>query len=168
MFVLNMLLATYLPCFAHRREVGGQRRGHALRSPSDSLSLGPARARQQKAMPVGLLRKLRKPPVMFFATGSVIHSATPRRKQNCFYACVPRVHTHQATTADRGASLASHKNEFCSLRPPGARPALSALRLISPCCARPPLLGVSALVGPATARAARHVAGPSWSPHSRR
>ena len=76
-------------------------------------------------------------------------------------------HTQQATTAI-AEPVASHKNEFCLLRPPGARSALSALRLISPHCARPPLLGASALVGPATARAARHVAGPSWSPHSRR
>ena len=108
--------------------------------------------------------KLRSPVVTSCATGSVIHSATPRRKQNCFYAFVHCVHTQQATTAD-AEPVASHKNEFCLLRPPGARPALLALRLISPRCARPPILGASALVGPATARAARHVAGPSWSPH---
>ena len=103
--------------------------------------------------------KLREPVVTSCAPGSAIDSATQRRKQNTFL-CVRSLRSHATGNHRYAEPVASHKNMFCLLRPPGARKK-EALRLISPPCARPPILGVSALVGPATARAARHVAGPS-------
>ena len=73
------------------------------------------RARQQKAMPVGLLLKLRKPPVMLFATGFVYPLRYPHAgNRTVFMRSFTCVHTHQATTAD-AEPVVSHKNEFCLL-----------------------------------------------------
>ena len=55
----------------------------------------------------------------------------PRRKQNCFYACV---HLRSHTTGNHrfAEPVVSHKNSSVPCARPGARSVLSALRLINP------------------------------------
>ena len=89
----------------------------------------PARARQHKPRQSPLKTTAF---VTSCATGSVIHSAPAQETE--LFLCVRSSKTRR-TLLDRLAALAlarSHKNEFGLLRPPGARPALLALRLISP------------------------------------
>ncbi len=121
---------TQKTCPAHRREVGGQRRGHVLRTPQD-LAIArnlPARASTSRASLHS--SRLREQPVTSCATGCVIHYATPRRKQNEIL-CVRSLRSHVAGTRLRHPA-SSHKIAFCLLRPPGARPPVSALRLSTP------------------------------------
>ena len=104
-----------------------EHRLHALRphrcSTATRLRLY-ARARKGRASLHSAKR--REQPVTVLATGYVYASATQRRRQNCFYAFA----TH-TTGAHRFAEpVVSHKNEFCLLRPPGAR--CLALRLSTP------------------------------------
>ena len=135
---------------------------YRTRSPG-SLGNLPARASTSRARLHSSRR--REQPVTSCAPGCVIHYATQRRRQNCFYACVHYVHTSREPSASPFPA-SSHKIAFCLLRPPGARPPFPALRL-TPLAPFAPQ-GAGALVGPTPARAARTASGPPRSPRSRR
>lgn len=119
------------PC-AHRREVGDQRRGHVLRPRwTRSLrSLGPARARQHKPRQAAVLEASDRP------LSRLVRPPSAGARTVFMRSFGEAPHTSRDPPL-RGSPASSHKNEFCLLRPPGARPALSALRLSTPCAFAP-------------------------------
>jgi hypothetical protein len=113
-------------------------RGHGLR-PDQSRYARKKRAPRTSRANRHPDQSIGKPVVTSCAPGSAIDSATQRRKQNTFL-CV-RSSPDLLEDSESGSShatgnhryaepVASHKNMFCLLRPPGARKTW-ALRLIS-------------------------------------
>ena len=121
------------------------------RAPAGAAPTGPLRGSERR-----LSRPLRPSSL----------STTPPRAEDrtCFYAFVHYVHTLAGTRLRQPARRIKTRSASCA-RPARAHP-LSAT--LNHPVALEPLEGFSALVGPATARAARHVASPPRSPRSRR
>jgi len=126
----------------------------------------PARASKGSCQPAILRAQNRRCHAL--ATGSVY--TPPPAQETELFLCVRSLRSHVAAPGYAAAS--SHKTSSVPCAP-SARVRLSALRLINPHCARPQSWGPARWlpaprrrgrqVGPATARAARHVAGPSRS-----
>jgi len=106
---------------------------YRTRSPG-SLGNLPARASTSRARLHSSRR--REQPVTSCAPGCVIHYATQRRRQNCFYACVHYVHTSREPSASPFPA-SSHKKRVLPPAPARRAPTFSGATLNTPCAFRP-------------------------------